>query len=36
MTFDDEATYVSDAREKANGVIAMLKNCGWLEYEPYY
>lgn len=33
MTFDDEATYVSDAREKANGVIAMLKNCGWLEYE---
>lgn len=32
MSFDDE-TYVSDAREKANGVIAMLKKCGWLEYE---
>ena len=32
ITFDDE-TYVSDAREKANGVIAMLKACGWLEYE---
>lgn len=32
MTFDDE-TYVSDARDKANGVIAMLKNCGWIEYE---
>ncbi|MCM1119657.1 MAG: DUF5716 family protein [bacterium] len=32
MSFDDE-TYVSDAREKANGVIAMLKKCGWIEYE---
>ncbi len=32
MSFDDE-TYVSDAREKANGVIAMLKRCGWIEYE---
>ena len=32
ITFDDE-TFVSDAREKANGVIAMLKSCGWLEYE---
>ena len=32
MSFDDE-TFVSDAREKANGVIAMLKRCGWIEYE---
>lgn len=32
MSFDDE-TLVSDAREKANGVIAMLKRCGWIEYE---
>ena len=32
MTFD-ETNYVEDAREKANGVIASLKNCGWLEYE---
>lgn len=32
MTFDEE-TYVSDARDKANGVIAMLKGCGWIEYE---
>ena len=32
MTFDDE-TYIRDAREKANGVIAMLKSCGWIEYE---
>lgn len=33
MSFDDEATYIKDAREKANAVIAMLKNSGWLEYE---
>lgn len=33
MTFDDETTYVSDARDKANGVIAMLRSCGWIEYE---
>ena len=32
MSFDDEV-YVSDAREKANGVIATLKKCGWIEYE---
>ena len=32
MTFDEE-TYIRDAREKANGVIAMLKSCGWIEYE---
>lgn len=32
MSFDDEI-YVYDAREKANGVIAMLKKCGWIEYE---
>lgn len=32
MTFDDE-NYISDAREKANGIIASLKSCGWLEYE---
>lgn len=32
MSFDDEL-FVSDAREKANGVIAMLKRCGWIEYE---
>lgn len=32
MSFDDEI-YVSDAREKANGVIAILKKCGWIEYE---
>lgn len=33
MTFDDEKTFVRDAREKANGVIAMLRSCGWIEYE---
>lgn len=33
MTFSDDETPVSDAREKANGVVAMLKNCGWIEYE---
>lgn len=33
MTFDDEATFIRDAREKANGVIAALKSCGWIEYE---
>ncbi|MBR1743398.1 MAG: hypothetical protein IJ733_16310 [Lachnospiraceae bacterium] len=32
MSFDEE-TYVSDSREKANGVIAQLKAAGWLEYE---
>ena len=32
MSFDDEV-YVSDARAKANGVIAILKKCGWIEYE---
>lgn len=32
ISFDDE-TYVSDARDKANGVIAQLKAAGWLEYE---
>ena len=32
MTFDD-TTYTTDARDKANGVIAALKNCGWIEYE---
>lgn len=32
MSFDNE-TFVSDAREKANGVISMLKRCGWIEYE---
>lgn len=32
MSFDDE-TFVSDAREKANGVIAILRKCGWIEYE---
>ncbi len=32
MSFDDE-TYIRDAREKANGVVAMLKSCGWIEYE---
>ena len=32
MSFDDEV-YVSDAREKANGVIVILKKCGWIEYE---
>ncbi|NBH83236.1 hypothetical protein D7X88_09280 [bacterium C-53] len=32
MSFDDEV-YVSDAREKANGVISVLKKCGWIEYE---
>lgn len=32
MTFDEQ-TYIRDAREKANAVIASLKNCGWLEYE---
>lgn len=32
ISFDDE-NYVSDARDKANGVIAQLKAAGWLEYE---
>ncbi len=32
ISFDEE-TYVSDAREKANGVIAQLKAAGWIEYE---
>ena len=32
MSFDD-VTYIRDAREKANAVVALLKNCGWLEYE---
>lgn len=32
MTFDEE-TYTSDARDKANGVIAMLRSYGWTEYE---
>jgi len=32
MSFD-EMTFISDARDKANGVILMLKNCGWIEYE---
>lgn len=32
MTFDEQ-TYIRDAREKANGTIAFLKSCGWLEYE---
>lgn len=32
MTFDD-VNYIRDAREKANGVISMLRSCGWLEYE---
>ena len=32
MSFD-ELTYLKDAREKANAVIASLKTCGWLEYE---
>lgn len=33
MTFDEEDTYVADARDKANGVISMLRSCGWIEYE---
>ncbi len=33
MTFDDEETFIKDAREKANGIIASLKACGWIEYE---
>ncbi len=33
MTFDDENTFVRDAREKANGVIAVLRSYGWIEYE---
>ncbi len=32
ISFDDE-TYVSDSRDKANGMIWYLKNTGWLEYE---
>ncbi|MBO5069757.1 MAG: hypothetical protein J6C37_05280 [Roseburia sp.] len=32
ITFDDQ-TYLRDAREKANAMIASLKSCGWLEYE---
>jgi hypothetical protein len=33
IIFEDEDTVAKDAREKANGVIRMLKNYGWLEYE---
>ena len=33
MTFDDEITFIKDAREKANAVIAVLRASGWLEYE---
>ncbi len=33
MIFNDEEPAVRDAREKANGVVAMLKSCGWIEYE---
>lgn len=33
MSFDDEAHSTSDARDKANGIILSLKNCGWIEYE---
>ncbi len=33
MTFDDEETFIKDAREKANAIIASLKSCGWIEYE---
>ena len=32
MTFDEE-TYIRDARDKANAIIASLKVCGWIEYE---
>ena len=32
LCFDD-VNYIRDAREKANAVVALLKNCGWLEYE---
>ena len=32
ISFDEE-TYVRDSRDKANGVIAQLRTCGWLEYE---
>ena len=32
MTFDEQ-TYIRDAREKANAIIASLKACGWIEYE---
>ena len=32
MTFDEQ-TYIQDAREKANAMIASLKACGWIEYE---
>ncbi len=32
MTFDEQ-TYVRNARDKANAMIASLKACGWLEYE---
>ena len=31
--FESDETLVSDARDKANGVVAMLKSCGWIEYE---
>ncbi len=33
MSFDEEVHYTSDARDKANGIILLLKNCGWIEYE---
>ena len=33
LFFEDEWKIARDAREKANGVIRMLKQCGWLDYE---
>ena len=32
MSFDEQ-TYLRNARDKSNAVIASLKACGWLEYE---
>ncbi len=32
MTFDEQ-TYLRNARDKANAMIASLKACGWIEYE---
>jgi hypothetical protein len=31
--FEEDGKVVKDAREKANGMVRMLKQCGWLDYE---
>ena len=33
ISFNDEESFEKDSRSKAFGVINVLKNCGWLEFE---